>query len=351
MCRRIRGVCVRPDLHAPELVGPAQQRVQRIGRHGRLHRQQRVVHLARCSVDRDSVARAQRARPDVHQTCVDIADDVGGAGDGRRSGPASGDRRVRRGATVAGEHACGGDNGSEVLRRRLSFHQDHRAAGRGGGDRRLVVEHDLSGGSARRRSAADDQRLPVDAGSESSMEHLFERIRVDPQHRLLTADHAGLGLVDRDPHSRAPGTTTWACFEQPEPASLADEVDAHHLPGVALEVAEQVLQLPAGCDIQPVQLGERSVDGLIRRVWAPDLEGSCGRRVTGHRVAAEGHAGSGCAAGRSEDHQVDDHRGTDVVAHAVVPPEPPRRGTIPRGEHGLDTFAELPLEIRGQGSL
>ncbi len=147
-----RVVRVGPDLQAPDLIGPGQERGQVVlVLVARLDGGQLPGEdLAGGAVDADHVALVDGDLAGLHLAPGVVDLQRLGPGHAGQAHRARHHRRVAGGPAAGREHATGRQHAVHVVRAGLDAHQDHRVAGRLGLHRPIRVEDRLAGGRARR---------------------------------------------------------------------------------------------------------------------------------------------------------------------------------------------------------
>ena len=123
---RVRGrVRVRVHLEPPDLVRPAEDRLEIVVDPRRHELDRAEDHAAGAAVDRDHVALGDRVAADRRDSALDVDRQLGAAGDAGLAHPAGDERRVRGDAAVGGEDPLRRDQAVDVVGARLPANEDH----------------------------------------------------------------------------------------------------------------------------------------------------------------------------------------------------------------------------------
>ncbi len=149
--------------------------------------------MAGTAVDGHHVAFVQHGAADGRLALVDVDIDVFRADHAGLAHAARHHRRVRGLAAAAGEDADRREEAVNVFRLGFLAHQDDLLVVAAPAlDRRIGVEHDLSGGRAGGGAHALRGRSRLVFRVELREHHLFQRLGIDAQQRLIAADQAFL---------------------------------------------------------------------------------------------------------------------------------------------------------------
>ena len=252
LCGLLGLVGVGPDLHAADLVRPAQDLLELglVLEAGLDGRQRADEDLAGGAVDADPVALAEghvgQGRRGRLGGVVD--DELGAAGDAGLADLAGHDGRVRRGATAGGQDALGHGHAVEVVRAGLDAHEDDLLALLDPLDGGVGVEdrptHGGAGGGV--EALGDLLGTLAGVGIELGTQELVHLGGLDAGDGLSLGDDAFLDHLDGDLDGRRGGALGDARLEHVELAALDGELEVLDVPVVGLELVPDLEELLVG---------------------------------------------------------------------------------------------------------
>ena len=344
--RVLRRVGIRPHAKPPRGVRMGHDPINRTDQFGRLvvrtcqgrvesglevghdraghHRHLSEEDVTGASVDGDDIALLDHGpRGGRHHATLGV--DIEGLrpADGGLSHATRHDGRVRGLAATTGEDAGGGDHALQVVRVRLTAHQDDRLPLLGPGDRGRRVKDDTTHRCARRGIHALRHLAVTVARSEPREHQLPELVPGHPHEGLVHRDDALIDQLDGDAEGGGSGALADTRLQHPELASLNGELDVAQVAVVPLQLVHDVHELLVGLRVdlleflQRTRVADARDDVLalgIGEVVAVDTT------VSRSRVAREGDPSARSGAGIAEGHHLHVHGGAQRVRNPLLPP-------------------------------
>ena len=345
-------VGVGPDLHPPDLVGPAQDALELglVLEPGRDRRQRPQEHLAGRAVEADLVALAERDAVRGRGLGAVVDEQLVAAGHARLADLAGHDGGVRGRPAAGGQDALRHGHPVEVVRRGLDAHEHDPLAPPDPLDGDVGVEHGPPDRGARRgvEALGDPRGRRPGGGIELVAQQLVDVGGLDAHQRLVAADDALVDEVGGDLDRGRGGPLRRARLEHVQLAALDRELEVLDVAVMALELLPDPPEL--GVDLGHVgrHLGDlrggpdAGHDVLALGVGQVLAEEGL---LAGIRVPRERDARPGIVAHVAEDHRHDVDRRAQVVGDLLVVAVVDGALAEPAREHGLDGQLELLVRV------
>ena len=217
------------DLQAAGLVSPEHEIGELTGEFRLEHGDLALKHLPIAAINGDEIPALQRLAAAAHRA-VDLIDpDRTGTGDARLAHAARHHGRMARHAAACRENAFGGVHPVNIFRRGFHAHKNDLALFLHGLLRLFRGEDDLAGRSPRRGRQAGGNHVALRLGVNGGVQKLVKRGGIDAHHRLIPADEALIGEVNRDPQCCLRGALAIARLQHPELAAFDGEFHVLHV--------------------------------------------------------------------------------------------------------------------------